>query len=200
MEVDGLENLVNFHLADVSRSVDFKINQIVAGIYLVTDPGKVVHLITELHYRGLRTETGSINFDFDHGWYGNGSTGIARLSQAKPAGCPQTVFQFDRWGASPYSRRPFPPRYFMANIRSAEKDIRKTTVRTAHNQTVKSRIRTLRKKVIAALDKKDAAAAAACLSEFASATDKAAKTKVLKKNTSSRLKSRLAVKVSALTK
>ena len=42
----------------------------------------------------------------------------------------------------------------MANIRSAEKDIRKTTVRTAHNQTVKSRIRTLRKKVIAALDKK----------------------------------------------
>ena len=80
----------------------------------------------------------------------------------------------------------------MANIRSAEKDIRKTTVRTAHNQTVKSRIRTLRKKVIAALDKKDAVAAAACLSEFASATDKAAKTKVLKKNTSSRLKSRLA--------
>ncbi|MCB1279032.1 30S ribosomal protein S20 [Prosthecobacter sp.] len=88
----------------------------------------------------------------------------------------------------------------MANIRSAEKDIRKTTARTAHNQTVKSRIRTLRKKVIAALDKKDAAAAAASLSEFASAADKAAKTKVLKKNTSSRLKSRLAVKVSALTK
>jgi small subunit ribosomal protein S20 len=88
----------------------------------------------------------------------------------------------------------------MANIRSAKKDIRKTTVRTAHNQTVKSRIRTLRKKVIAALDKKDAAAAATCLSEYASATDKAAKTNVLKKNTSSRLKSRLAVKVSALTK
>jgi small subunit ribosomal protein S20 len=88
----------------------------------------------------------------------------------------------------------------MANIRSAEKDIRKTTVRTAHNQTVKSRIRTLRKKVIAALDKKDAVEAAACLSAFSSATDKAAKTNVLKKNTSSRLKSRLAVKVSALTK
>ena len=51
----------------------------------------------------------------------------------------------------------------MANIRSAEKDIRKTTVRTAHNQTVKSRIRTLRKKVLAAIEKKDAAAAGAII-------------------------------------
>jgi small subunit ribosomal protein S20 len=88
----------------------------------------------------------------------------------------------------------------MANIRSAEKDIRKTKVRTAHNQTVKSRIRTLRKKVLAAVESKDAAAAAATLSEFSSAADKAAKTNVLKKNTSSRLKSRLALKVGALTK
>lgn len=88
----------------------------------------------------------------------------------------------------------------MANIRSAEKDIRKTKVRTAHNQTVKSRIRTLRKKVLAAVESKDAAAAAASLSEFSSAADKAAKTKILKKNTSSRLKSRLALKVGALTK
>ncbi len=88
----------------------------------------------------------------------------------------------------------------MANIRSAEKNIRKTTARTAHNQTVKSRIRTLRKKVLAAVEKKDAAAASASLSEFASAADKAAKTKVLKKNASSRLKSRLALKVGALTK
>lgn len=88
----------------------------------------------------------------------------------------------------------------MANIRSAEKDIRKTAVRTAHNQTVKNRIRTLRKKVLAAVEKKDAATAAACLSEFAAASDKAAKTKVLKKNTSSRFKSRLALKVGALTK
>ncbi|HEY1050492.1 MAG TPA: 30S ribosomal protein S20 [Prosthecobacter sp.] len=88
----------------------------------------------------------------------------------------------------------------MANIRSAEKNIRKTAARTAHNQTVKSRIRTLRKKVLAAVTKKDAAAAAASLSELASATDKAAKTNVIKKNTSSRLKSRLALKVGALTK
>lgn len=88
----------------------------------------------------------------------------------------------------------------MANIRSAEKNIRKTTVRTAHNQTVKSRMRTLRKNVLSAVDKKDAAVASKNLSEFASAADKAAKTNVIKKNTASRLKSRLALKVGALTK
>lgn len=88
----------------------------------------------------------------------------------------------------------------MANIRSSEKDIRKTIKRTAANQAVKSRIRTLRKKVLSALESGDAATAASSLNEFSSAADKAAKTKVLHKNTSSRLKSRLATKVSALTK
>ena len=65
---------------------------------------------------------------------------------------------------------------------------------------MKSRIRTLRKKVIAAVEKKDAAAAATSLSEFAAAADKAAKTHVIKNNTSARFKSRLALKVGALTK
>jgi small subunit ribosomal protein S20 len=88
----------------------------------------------------------------------------------------------------------------MANIRSSEKDIRKTIKRTAANQAVKSRIRTLRKKVITAVEKGDVAAANASLSEFTAASDKAAKTKVLHKNTSSRFKSRLALKVGALTK
>lgn len=88
----------------------------------------------------------------------------------------------------------------MANIRSSEKDIRRTQARTARNQTVKSRIRTLRKKVLTAIEKGDATAAASSLSELSSAADKAAKTKVLHKNTSSRIKGRLATKVSALTK
>jgi small subunit ribosomal protein S20 len=82
----------------------------------------------------------------------------------------------------------------MANVRSAEKNIRKTIARTAHNQTVRSRIRTLRKKVLTALEKGDAKAAAEGLSEFSSAADKAAKTHVLHKNTASRLKSRLAAR------
>jgi len=88
----------------------------------------------------------------------------------------------------------------MANIRSSEKDIRKTAKRTAANQAVKSRIRTLRKKVLSAIEAGDATSASASLSEFASAADKAAKTKVLHKNTSSRLKSRLALKIGALAK
>ncbi len=82
----------------------------------------------------------------------------------------------------------------MANIRSSEKDIRKTIKRTAHNQTVKSRIRTLRKKVLAAIEGGDAKAVNASLSEFSSAADKAAKTNVLHRNTAARLKSRLAAR------
>ncbi len=87
----------------------------------------------------------------------------------------------------------------MANIRSSKKDIRRTEKRTLANQAVKSRVRTLRKKVLTAIEAGDVASANASLSEFASASDKAAKTKVIHKNTSSRLKSRLAQKISALS-
>ncbi len=83
----------------------------------------------------------------------------------------------------------------MANIRSSEKDIRRTASRTARNQTVKSRIRTLRKNVLAAIAKGDTKAANAALGEFASAADKAAKTKVLHKNTAARMKSRMASRI-----
>ncbi len=86
----------------------------------------------------------------------------------------------------------------MANIRSAEKNIRKTAKRTLANQGVKSRIRTLRKKVLAAVEQKDGAAAKESLSVFSAAVDKAAKTKVIHSNTSSRLKSRLSLKVAGL--
>jgi small subunit ribosomal protein S20 len=83
----------------------------------------------------------------------------------------------------------------MANIRSSEKDIRRTQTRTLRNQANKSRIRTLRKKVLGAVAKGDAAAAQTAYNEFASAADKAAKTKVLHKNTASRLKSRVAAQI-----
>lgn len=85
----------------------------------------------------------------------------------------------------------------MANIRSSEKDIRRTASRTAHNQTVKSRIRTLRRKVLAAIEKGDLQGANAGLGEFASAADKAAKTHVIHRNAAARLKSRLAARVAA---
>lgn len=86
----------------------------------------------------------------------------------------------------------------MANTRSAEKNIRKTIKRTAANSAVKSKVRTLRKKVLAAVESGDKVAAAASYDVFASAVDKAAKVQVLHKNTSSRLKSRMSAKVASI--
>lgn len=83
----------------------------------------------------------------------------------------------------------------MANIRSSEKDVRKSRVRTARNRAVKSRIRTFRKKALAALESGDVKAAQAAYNDFASAADKAAKGNTIHKNAASRLKSRLAAKL-----
>lgn len=88
----------------------------------------------------------------------------------------------------------------MANIRSSKKDIRRTEKRTALNQAKKSRIRTLRKKVLSAITSGDASVAQAAYNEFASAADKAAKTTTLHKNTASRLKSRVAAQIAKIGK
>ncbi len=88
----------------------------------------------------------------------------------------------------------------MANTRSAEKNIRKTKARTLRNQSTKSKVRTIRKRVLAAIEKGDVKTAETELSAFASAADKAAKTRVLHKNTANRLKSRLALKITATAK
>lgn len=84
----------------------------------------------------------------------------------------------------------------MANIRSSEKSIRKTKTRTLENQARKSRVRTLRKKVLAAVQTGDSALAQQYYNEFASAADKAAKTKTIHKNTAARLKSRISKQLS----
>lgn len=83
----------------------------------------------------------------------------------------------------------------MANTRSAEKNIRKTKARTLRNQAGKSRVRTYRKRVLAAIDKGDLKLAEQELSQFASVVDKASKTKLLHKNTVDRIKSRMALKL-----
>ena len=88
----------------------------------------------------------------------------------------------------------------MANIRSSEKNIRRTKTRTLQNQAKKSRIRTLRKKVLVAIEKGDAAGAQTAYNDFASAADKAAKSSVLHKNTASRLKSRIAAHLAKVAK
>lgn len=88
----------------------------------------------------------------------------------------------------------------MANTPSAEKNIRKTLSRTVRNRATKSRIRTIRKKVLAAIEGGDLKGAQQFYNEFASAADKAAKTNVIHKNAASRLKSRVALKVNKTAK
>ena len=88
----------------------------------------------------------------------------------------------------------------MPNIRSSEKSVRQTLVRTQRNRGMKSRIRTFRKKTLAAIAKGDTKAAQEFYNEFASAADKAAKKKTLHGNTASRLKSRLAIKLGKASK
>ena len=63
----------------------------------------------------------------------------------------------------------------MAHTQSAKKRIRQTIARTAVNRSVMSRVRTLRKKVDAAVEGKDKEAAVAAYNNFASVIDKAAK-------------------------
>ena len=63
----------------------------------------------------------------------------------------------------------------MANTKSALKRIRQTATRTARNRAVTSKLKTLRKKVAAAVETSDKEAAAAAYNTFSSAVDKAAK-------------------------
>ncbi len=83
----------------------------------------------------------------------------------------------------------------MPNIRSSEKDIRRTEARTARNRVKKNRLRTLKKKVLTAVAGGDAKVAQSAYNEFASAADKAAKSNTIHKNKASRLKSRMALKL-----
>ncbi len=74
----------------------------------------------------------------------------------------------------------------MANIQSAAKRNRQTVKRTARNKVLSTRIKTLRKEVLAADEKsfKDV------FSQFASAVDKAAKSNYIHKNKAINLKSK----------
>jgi small subunit ribosomal protein S20 len=86
----------------------------------------------------------------------------------------------------------------MANIKSSQKDIRRTVARTARNVIVQSRIKTLRKKVISSVEAADAGKLATASQEFSAALDKAAKRGVIHPNKANREKSRLARKARAL--
>ena len=80
----------------------------------------------------------------------------------------------------------------MANIKSAQKNIRKTASRTEANKASKSRLKTLSKSTATTLKEGDAAKIAEAVATTISAYDKAAKTGVIHKNKASRIKSKLA--------
>ncbi len=80
----------------------------------------------------------------------------------------------------------------MANIKSAEKNIRKSAAAAKRNRAVKSRVKTAAKAANKAIVSKSAEELSAVAPKCVSVFDKAAKTGVIHKNKASRLKSRLA--------
>ena len=86
----------------------------------------------------------------------------------------------------------------MAHTKSSKKRIVIGERNRLRNQAVKSRVKTFIKKVLAAVDSKNIDDAKAALSVAYKELDKAVSKGILKKNTVSRTKSRLATKVQAL--
>ena len=85
----------------------------------------------------------------------------------------------------------------MANTKSAIKAARKSARLQTRNQGVKTRLKTLRKKLDAAIAAKDAAVSKTTAIEYVSAMDKATKSGVVHKNAASRAKSHVAKIVGA---
>ena len=86
----------------------------------------------------------------------------------------------------------------MAHSKSAKKRIIVAERNRERNQAVKSRVKTMLKKVLVAVETKEVEAAKAALSVAYKELDKAVSKGIMKKNTASRRKARLAVKVNAL--
>ncbi len=86
----------------------------------------------------------------------------------------------------------------MAHTQSAKKRIRQTIARTAVNRSIMSRVRTLRKKVDAAVEGKDKGAAAVAYNNFASAIDKAAKRGTVPANRAANYKSKAAKAIASI--
>lgn len=83
----------------------------------------------------------------------------------------------------------------MANIKSAIKRIQKTETKTLRNKMVKSSVKTAVKKFEVAVDNGNFEEAKALLKEVSAIIDRAAAKGVIHKNTASRKKSRLALRL-----
>ncbi len=77
----------------------------------------------------------------------------------------------------------------MANTKSAMKNHRKTLVRTLHNRSQKSRLKTLAKKVSSLAESGDKEALRQAAISYISAMDKAAKTNLIHANKANHAKS-----------
>lgn len=86
----------------------------------------------------------------------------------------------------------------MAHSKSAKKRVIIAERNRERNQAVKSRVKTMLKRVLVALETKEVEAAKAALSVAYKELDKAVSKGIMKKNTASRRKARLAAKVNAL--
>jgi len=86
----------------------------------------------------------------------------------------------------------------MANIKSAKKRILVIETRTMRNKAIKSKVKTMIKKVEAAIAAKDKAAAEAALKVATSEISKAASKGVYHKNTAARKISRLTIAVNKI--
>ncbi len=87
----------------------------------------------------------------------------------------------------------------MANSRSALKRVRQNETRNAQNTDLKTRIKTLRKKTLTAVEAGDKEAAQKALSGFTSVVDKAAKKNIFHKNKAANLKSKTARQVKSIS-
>ncbi|MBD5487573.1 MAG: 30S ribosomal protein S20 [Lachnospiraceae bacterium] len=86
----------------------------------------------------------------------------------------------------------------MANIKSAKKRILVNKTKADRNKAIKSGVKTAIKKVYAAIESGDQAAAKTALTAATSALDKATKKGVYHKNTSARKVSRLTLAVNKM--
>ena len=87
----------------------------------------------------------------------------------------------------------------MANTKSAIKNIRKNQARYLRNRMVISRLKTLEKKFLFAIESKDKAKAEEASSLFISALEKAKKSSLVHSNKVSRKKSRCSLLVAQLS-
>lgn len=83
----------------------------------------------------------------------------------------------------------------MPNTKSAERRMRNSARKEAHNRSAKSRLHTLEKRYLQLVQSGNKEEAAKSLRTLASAFDKAAKTGVVHRATADRKKSRLALRL-----